>query len=458
MKNLYRMIAVVLLICSLFNISSCMFSDSFLGDNGSNDCENDSADPPGGADSSGDEQDPADSDGSGAADSISTLAERYQPFELSREKLETALSEALEKIDYAILTLDGKFPSHASTNNVYTAVENTSGWNTGFWTGILWHAYELTGDDSYSTVAADQIDSYYLRIYNKWGVDHHDMGFVYTPSCVAAYKLTDDNVAREAAIMAADNLISRYRENGEFIQAWGSMDNLNNYRLIIDCLMNIPLLFWASEETGDPKYRDIAIKHYETTISVGYRDDGSTYHTYYFDPETGEPLKGVTAQGVSDDSAWARGQAWGAYGPLLTYKYTQDERALELFKQTTNYYLSHLPSDYIAYWDLSFKDGAYEPKDSSSSAIILCAMLEGIKYMSEDDPLREVYVSACNRIMNSLIDNYTTKDIPEANGLLTHATYSKPDNSGVDEMNIWGDYFYMEALHRMLDPEWELYW
>jgi unsaturated chondroitin disaccharide hydrolase len=131
---------------------------------------------------------------------------------------------------------------------------------------------------------------------------------------------------------------------------------------------------------------------------------------------------------------------------------------MKIFRATTNYYLSYLPEDYIAFWDLSFTDGDDEPRDSSSNAIALCGMLEGIKYMDDSDPDKKIYINACKRIMNSLIDNYLTKDIPEANGLLLHATYSKPHKLGVDEMNIWGDYFYMEALHRMLDPDWALYW
>ena len=378
--------------------------------------------------------------------------------ELTREKLESALSEAIKKIDYALPTFTNSYPSHSSTDNVYSAVKNNAGWNTGFWTGILWHAYELTGDEKYKDVALSQIPSYYYRIENKIGVNHHDMGFVFTPSCVAAYKLTGDELAKEAALLAAEHLITRYNEKGEFIQAWGNVGSTSNYRLIVDCLLNIPLLYWASEVTGDTKYRDIAYTHYQTTLSVCYREDGSTYHTYYFDYETGEPLYGATHQGASDSSTWSRGQAWGMYGPLLTYIYEEDESALEVFKSATNYYLEYLPSDHIAYWDLSFTDGDSEPRDSSSAAIALCAMLEGIKHLDESDPDRAVYIEAAKNIMNSLIDNYTTRDIPKANGLLLHGTYNKPGNEGVDEMLIWGDYFYMEALHRMLDAEWDLYW
>ena len=388
---------------------------------------------------------------------------KYSDFELPREKLEGALAEALKKIDYAMPTFSGNnFPSHNSVNNVYSVDSNlqggSGGWNTGFWTGMLWHAYELTGDSKYMLTANGQISSFYDRIEGKIGVNHHDMGFLYIPSCVAAYKLDGNIHAKNAALMAADHLITRYHEEAKFIQAWGNVGANDNYRLIVDCLLNIPLLYWATEVTGDQKYWDIAYNHFLTTVSVAYREDGSTYHTYYFDPNTNQPLYGATHQGASDDSTWSRGQAWGMYGPMLTYIYVKDEKALQAFTSAANYYLSYLPSDYIAYWDLSFGDGAYEPRDSSSAAIAVCAMLEAIKHMDENDPQRRVFVNACNRIMNSLIDSYTTKDIPEANGLLLHATYSKPHNSGVDEMNIWGDYFYMEALHRMLDPEWDLYW
>ncbi len=384
--------------------------------------------------------------------------QKYSDFEITREKLEYALAEACKKIDFALPEMTDNFPDHASVNNVYPPTKNDWGWHCGFWTGILWHAYEMTGEERYKAAATAQIPSYHHRIVNKLGVNHHDMGFVYTPSCVAAWKLTGNEQAKEAAVLAADNLMTRYKEKGRFIQAWGDLNDPASYRLIVDCLLNIPLLYWATEVTGDRKYRDAAINHFNTTIDVCCRADASTYHTYYFDPETGKPVKGVTAQGASDDSAWARGQTWGIYGPLLTYIYEKNEKAMQVFKATANYYLNHLPADYIAFWDLSFTDGDDEPRDSSSDAIALCGMLEGIKHMDESDPLRKTYVNAINRIMNSLIDNYLTKDIPESNGLLLHATYGKPQKNGVDEMNIWGDYFYMEALHRMLDPEWELYW
>ena len=268
--------------------------------------------------------------------------ERYAKFDLSREKLEYALAEAIKKIDFALPSFKDFYPDHASVNNVYQPTTNTWGWHCGFWTGILWHAYEMTGDQKYKDVALYQVPSYLHRIKEKIGVNHHDMGFVFIPSCVAAWKLAGDKDAREAAILAADNLCTRYHEKAGFIQAWGNVGATDNFRLIVDCLLNIPLLYWAAEETGDKRYEQIAYTHFNTTIDLVCREDASTYHTYYFDSQTYKPLKGVTHQGANDDSAWARGQTWGIYGPLLTYIYEEDPDALEVFKATANYYLNYL--------------------------------------------------------------------------------------------------------------------
>ena len=384
--------------------------------------------------------------------------EKFVGFELPREKVEAALAEAYKKVDFAIKCHDGKFPKEYSKNNVYGTTENVSGWGNGFWTGILWHCYELTGDEKYKTVALSHMPSYTKRIPEKIGVNHHDMGFLFSLSCVAAYKLTGNEEGKAAAIKAAEHLITRYRECGGFIQAWGNVNDPKDNRLIIDCLLNIPLLYWASEVTGDKKFDEIAWTHFNTTIGVCCRPDASTYHTYYFDPETGAPVKGVTHQGAFDESAWARGQAWGIYGPMLTRTYKDSEDAMNIFKATASYFINNIPSDYIPYWDLCFNDGSTEPRDTSSAAIACCGILEAMKHMDKADPLYEIFRGAVNRMMTALIDNCTSKDIPESNGLLIHQTYALPQGIGIDEHNIWGDYFYIEALHRLINPDWKLYW
>lgn len=386
-----------------------------------------------------------------------TNPEKYTPFTISEEKVRSAIDAAMLKVDMSLeLYGSDKFPTNFAKDEPYSARDNKGGWWQGFWTGMLWHAYELTENDKYRTTAQQHVLSFYQRIYQKNGVDNHDMGFLFSLSCVAAYRKTGDPTAKAAALMAADHLITRYNERSEFIQAWGEVGEEAEFRLIIDCLMNIPLLYWATEVTGDQKYKDMAYRHFLTTSEVIYRADGSTYHTYFFDANTGEPLRGATKQGAGDETTWSRGQSWGIYGPMLTHVYMKDEKSLEVFREAAIYYLNNIPSDYVAYWDLCYNDGDYEPKDSSSASIAACAFLEAAKHLDESDPYREIYLSAAHRIMNSLIDHYTTKDIPNVNGLLLHGTNS--GQSGIDHMQIWGDYFYLEALHRLVDPDWQLYW
>ena len=377
---------------------------------------------------------------------------------ISKEKLQYALNEALKKIDRNLDVFTTVFPSHASVNNVYIPEENVDGWQEGFWSGILWIAYELTGDEKYKNVAMMQIPTYKHRLEKRLVVDHHDMGFLYVPSCVAAYKLTGDEEAKNTAIAAADNLMLRYHETGQFIQAWGPLGARENYRLIIDCLLNIPLFYWASEVTGDSKYEEAAYNHYKTTMANIIREDGSSFHTFYFDPETGEPVKGVTAQGAADDSCWARGQAWGIYGVMLTHMYKKNPDAIEYLKRFTDYFKKYLPDDYIPYWDLSFTEGD-EPRDSSAAAIAACGLIEAGYNMDDNDEKKSEYMNLALTMMDSLIDSYLTKDIEESNGLLLHAVYNRNSGNGVDECNIWGDYFYMEALARLIKgKDFKAYW
>lgn len=175
------------------------------------------------------------------------------------------------------------------------------------------------------------------------------------------------------------------------------------------------------------------------------------------DPETGNPIKGVTRQGYSDDSAWARGQAWGVYGIPLNYKNTKNEACFNLYKGMTNYFLNRLPQDNVCYWDLIFNDGDGHSKDSSAAAIAVCGMHEMNKVIPEVDEEKEVYKYAMHNILRALINGYTHKDVQPGKPILLHGVYSWHSGKGVDEGNIWGDYFYLEALIRFY-KDWELYW
>ena len=375
---------------------------------------------------------------------------------LTREEVTAAMDRVADQVRCNMEYFGTRFPSSATRNQTYGVIDNIE-WTDGFWTGLLWLCYEYTGDDAFKNLALKNVDSFLNRVEKRIELDHHDLGFLYSLSCVAGYKLTGSAEGRRAGLLAADKLMERFQEKGGFIQAWGELGARDNYRLIIDCLLNIPLLHWAFLETGKPVYRNAAMRHYEAACNNVIRDDASAYHTFYFDPETGEPLKGVTRQGYSDDSAWARGQAWGIYGIPLNYRYVKDDSAFNLFKGMTNYFLNRLPEDEVCYWDLIFTDGSNQSRDSSAAAIGVCGIHEMLKYLPEVESDKNTYRHAMHCILRSLMERYTAPEIKPGNPVLLHGVYSWHSGKGVDEGNIWGDYYYMEALMRFY-KDWNLYW
>ncbi len=376
--------------------------------------------------------------------------------------------------------------NHSSVRNIYPGCANNQ-WTCGFWPGEIWLAYEATGEEKFKTAALIQVDSFADRIARKVEVDHHDMGFLYSPTCVAAWKLVGSETGKNAAIAAADQLLTRYQPSGRFLQAWGTMDDPDNYRYIIDCMLNVPLLYWAAQVTGSDHYREIAAAHTATTLANSFRPDGSTYHTFFMNPD-GTPKGGRTCQGYKDDSFWARGQAWGVYGSAIGYTYTKDEKFLDVFRKALDFYLSRLPEDLVPCWDMIFapesgeprdsssaytKDEKFldvfrkaldfylsrlpedlvpcwdmifapesgEPRDSSSAAIVACGLLEAAKYVDETEA--DQWRTLARQMLASLTANYAVKPGTLGSGQLLHGTYSKksPYNTctpeGVDECTSW---------------------
>lgn len=382
-----------------------------------------------------------------------------RPLPITNERVQAALDRAVEQVRLNLPKYTKRCQNHSSVDNIYPACGNTQ-WTCGFWPGEVWLAYERTHDEAFLQTGKTMVESFHRRIVKKIRVAHHDMGFLYTPACVAAYKLTGDRQAREAAVLAADQLISRFQPKGEFIQAWGRMGAKMNYRFIIDCLLNLPLLYWASNETGDGKYADIANRHTATCMANSFREDGSTFHTFYMNKD-GTPSHGRTCQGYRDDSFWARGQAWGVYGSILSYRCTHDPAALDTFKRALAFYLTRLPEDLIPCWDMLFQPDSGEPRDSSSSAIVACGLLEAARILPREESGE--YETLAREMVGSLAENYAVPELKVGTGLILHGTYSKksPYNTcfpeGVDECTSWGDFFYMEALTR-LAGEWDPYW
>ncbi len=376
--------------------------------------------------------------------------------EITKEEIRKAMDHCIKQVDLNMEYFKNRFPYSCCKENHYPIIDNIE-WTDGFWTGMLWLAYEYTNDEKYRKLADQNVESFLHRVENRIELDHHDLGFLYSLSCVSAYRLTGSEKAKRAGILAADKLLERWQEKGEFLQAWGPLNSPEHYRFIIDCMLNLPLLYWASEVTGDSKYNDIAQRHFNTSIRNVIRDDASAYHTFYMDPETGKPSHGATRQGYSDDSSWARGQAWGMYGVPLNIKYVHDTSYTNIYKGMTHYFLNRLPKDNVCYWDLIFNDGDDQSRDSSAAAVAVCAIDEMDKYLPKDDEDRKVYLGAARTMLKSLMENYTKEEQEPGNPILYHGVYSWHSGKGVDEGNIWGDYYYMEALMRQL-KQWEPYW
>lgn len=367
--------------------------------------------------------------------------------------LDDAVEYATEQIFSVMKDFVHKYPCSASNNLFYDAFPDIyeTDWVPGFWTGMLWLSYELTGNELYRAVAEAQFDDYkekYDDFSSLWG---HDIGFIYIPSIVAQYKITGAKKAKDLGVNAARALANRFSEKAGIIQ----VRNQNKQgQFIIDCSMNVSLLFWASHITGERQFFVKALTHMYHVAECMVKDDGSTIQHAQIDEVTGEILKNEEkSQGGA--VCWTRGQTWAMYGFALAYRYSKNPDFLEMAKRVSNYFLNRLPCDLICNWDLSLT-GDNDPRDSSDAPIAACALLEISKYLDDDDLHKQLYRNAAISIMRSLAENYTTKG-RKSNGLLMHGVYVK-NAWGDDECCIWGDYFYMEGLMRLKNEEWNLYW
>lgn len=382
----------------------------------------------------------------------------------ARASVDRAIAQVFDTVRANIDSFGTRYPDDTTRDNRYPlrpavpgfAEGENRGWTTSFWPGMQWIAWELTGDEAFRDAALAHAVDFGRRVREERDLDTHDLGFLFTLSCVAPWRLLGDDDARASALAAADHLMTRYLPSAGIIQAWGDLaDPAQRGRTIIDSLMNMPLLTWAAEQTGDRRYSDVVARHTAELRRRILRPDGSTFHTFYWDAETGEPLRGATEQGAFDDSCWARGQAWGIYGFAMNHRATGDAALLEASRTCAEYFLTHLPADDVPYWDLVYGDDADAPRDSSSGAIAVCGLFE---LAAVDPDGAERWRAAAERILASLIERYTPARSEDADTVLLHSVYDLPKNVGVDEGTLWGDYFYLEALARAARPDWRPVW
>lgn len=380
--------------------------------------------------------------------------------------IDAAIAAALSTVRRNIATFGAQYPGDTTADDRYElrpaeggiGLGGNRGWTTSFRTGQLWLAWELTGDDEFKDAALADARDFERRVRDGEDLETHDLGFLYTLSTQAAWRLLGDERAREASLLASDHLMRRFLEPAGIIQAWGDLsDPAQRGRTIIDSLMNMPLLTWAGEQTGDERFADAVRRHTAQLREHILREDDSTFHTFYWDAATGEPLRGATEQGAFDESCWARGQAWGIYGFAMNYTETGDERLLEASRRCAEYFLRHLPADQVPFWDLVYTDGSDAPRDSSAAAIAVCGLLE-LASAETDAARAAAWTARAHSILASLIANYTPASPDDSDALILHAVYDLPKENGVDEGTLWGDYFYLEALVRVSTPDWKKYW
>lgn len=359
-----------------------------------------------------------------------------------------AWEQVHEKVTRTSERIGARFP-HASVDGAYV-LEAPHWWTAGFWPGMLWLLYRDTEsrDERYKDIAEaceKQLDEV-LFGYDRLD---HDIGFMWSLTSVARYKLLGEEQSRRRALLAASVLSGRFNVKGNYIRAWNPWGEgqRNEGWAIIDCMMNLPLLYWASETTGDPRFKHLAMEHADTVIEHFIRTDGSVNHIVIFNAETGEFESVNGGQGFAPESAWSRGAAWAIYGMALSYRYTGESRYLEAAKRVAHFFIANLPEDNVPHWDFRLPSGIERYRDTSAGACAACGLLEIAASVPEEEA--ELYESAGKKILQSLYENYGAWDDHSEEGLILHGTSHYPERRNIDVPLIYGDYFFVEGLARL---------
>ncbi len=363
--------------------------------------------------------------------------------QIFEQKLRRVRERSAEKVPAR--AVDGVHDNKAD-GGTYPPDDGLCWWTNGFWAGLLWQAYHATADRRYAEIARyterrlDECFDSYLGL-------HHDVGFMFLPSAVADYRTTGDSTARRRGLHAANLLAGRFNPAG-FIRAWNDIPGQNSDTrgwAIIDCMFNIPLLYWASEETHDPRFGKIAQIHADTVARHFVREDGSVRHIVEFDPDTGAFVRDYGGQGYARGSSWTRGQAWGLYGFLISFKHTGAVRYLAMAEKIANYFMNHIPADGHIPVDFCQPD---EPKlyDDIAAAVAACGLIELAGLL----PDGERYTAAALKLLR-VLDDAADWD-PDSDGFLRNC--SADYHGSMHNVNYtYGDYFFYEALLKLTGQE-----
>ena len=379
----------------------------------------------------------------------------------NREWLDGVYDRLLVKMRAECARVGTNIPYSPGEDGMYHDTEDIAGWTSGFWPGMLWQMYHATGGEAYRA-AAEGVEKRLEAVLNDPEALGHDLGFMFLQSSVANYRKTGDREARRRGLLAAAELAARYNLDGKFIRAWvGPRDSEQGRKMgggdirgwmIIDSMMNLPLLYWASRELDDPRYYKIAVSHAKTAQRYIVRPDGSCNHIVAFDPDTGEYLNSPGGQGYGQGSSWSRGQSWAVYGFALSYRHTQDPSFLDTAKRCAHYCIANMAvTDWLPLVD--YRQPARPVKyDSTAAMITACGLLEIALHVEENEA--RFYTEAAYRILRACEARFADWD-PDRDSILTGGTYFYHDPTGenTEVPIIYADYFLIEAVLRLKGKE-----
>ncbi len=370
-----------------------------------------------------------------------------------REWLEGVYQKLLVKMKAECERVGTKIPYSPKDGRYSDMAEAIGFWTNGFWPGMLWQMYSATEDEIYKETA-EGVEERLAGLLDTFESLDHDIGFLFLPSAVANYRKTGNKEARRRGLHAASILAGRFNPVGKFIRAWnGSVGPVLGERessggMIIDCMMNIPLLYWAAKETGDPRFHHVAVSHAKTAQQYIVREDGSCNHIVVFDPQTGEFLDNPGGQGFEQGSAWSRGQSWAVYGFSLSYRHTGDESFLNTAKRCAHYCISNLAVN--GWLPLVDYRAPKEPLkyDSTAGMITACGLLELAEHVGEYE--KNLYTTAALNILKACDAKFSNWN-PEADSIVDGGTffYHDPEGKNTEVPIIYADYYFIEAVLRL---------
>lgn len=359
---------------------------------------------------------------------------------------------ALAQLENNAASFGARFPGDTSQGQIYRPRQQAGhwdgenvGWSTGFWNGMCWLGYEMSGRHAFRAFAQQQNASFAQRLVRRIDLNRHELGMLYGPSFVAAYRVTGHTWYRGQVLEAAKLLLARFDPEPGVVQPWGRLDDAREQgRIIIETVMNMPLLHWASAQTGHPAYAEAAARHLARSRELLVRRDGSIRQSCLLGAAGAQSQSCQSWQPHSEDSCWSRGQAWAIYGFALNHRMAPRLGLLETARDMADYLLSRMPADGVLHWDLALDWRSGQQRDSSATSIAVCGLLELAQQLGDSGAR---YREAALDMLESLARTCAAPT-GHGKGLLSH---------GVDESNLWGDYHYLEALARV-NHEWSSFW